>query len=123
MLTRESAKGEIFDKLDSLKMKKGCQEKLTSDLGYLHDNGYLVLIDKIYLFGSCSKGKETYKSDIDLGIVTKTPIPRKVKADIRGELTDPTQFGIETNCVFIQSKNLDLNIRLHREIVNGIRLY
>ena len=114
---------DIINNIDNLSLREGFGKKLAIDIRYLYENNYLDLIQSIYLFGSCSKGRETYKSDIDLGIITKKELPRRIKADIRGELSDPSMNGIETNVVFIVNNNLDADVRLHAEILEGIQLY
>ena len=105
----------MFLNLENLKLKKGFKEKLEDDLRYLDNRGYLNYIEEIYLFGSCSKNQETYLSDIDLGIILNTLLTRHITSDIRGEFTDPTKYGIETNAVFVEKGNIDKEVRLYRK--------
>lgn len=53
----------------------------------------------IVLFGSCAKGTIHMNSDVDLLIITQTPIDPLVKSDLCYELDDAVE-GISTDIVF-----------------------
>ena len=105
--------------LNTLPMFNHQKLKLKDDIIFLKDNDYLSHIEKIYLFGSCSTGRATVKSDIDIGIQFKHGIRRDIIADIRSELNDSRKYGVETNVAVLPAKQC----RLRTEILKGVILY
>ena len=94
--------GELEIKLkEKLNMPNPHILKLKSDLAYLESMAYFDKINYIILFGSCSKGTATLRSDIDLCIITNEVLQRHELADIRVTLNDDMQFRVETNAVVL----------------------
>lgn len=59
----------------------------------IHDLLYIVL------FGSCAKGSIGINSDIDLMVITQSPIDRMIKVDLDHELDEEIE-GVSTDIVF-----------------------
>lgn len=75
------------------------QNKIIHDLQYLVNAG-IPGLKKIYLFGSCARGRVRSTSDVDLMILTeKKIIDRTISSDIRWTLDDPID-GVRTDVVF-----------------------
>ena len=100
--------------------------KLKSDLSYLKEATCFDKIKYIILFGSCSKGIATLRSDIDLCVIVDEELNRYDVADIRVTLNDDTEFGVETNVVVVDEKTYVEHystLRLYREIGSGVQIY
>ena len=75
------------------------QNKIDHDLNYLSNAG-IPGLKKIYLFGSCARGKVRSTSDVDLMILTEDRLTdRALAADIRWTL-DEAIDGVRTDVVF-----------------------
>lgn len=111
---------------EKLNMPKVHIQKLKQDLDYLESRTYFDKINYIILFGSCSKGIATLRSDIDLCVITEEVLGRYDIADMRITLNDDTQFRVETNVVVLDEKTYREEYnkqRLYREIGAGVQIY
>ena len=79
--------------------------KIEHDLQYILDAG-IPGLEKVFLFGSCSRGKVRSTSDVDLLILTREQIQdRMLAADIRWTLDEPIE-GIRTDVVYMNKDSI-----------------
>ncbi len=74
------------------------QEKLNIDIDTILKSA-VPDISKIILFGSCSRGNIKITSDLDLLVLTKSPVNRSVRGELRAACDD-SHRKVTTDLVF-----------------------
>ena len=79
--------------------------KIEHGLQYIIDAG-IPDLNKVFLFGSCARGKVHSTSDVDLLILTREKMQdRMLAADIRWTLDEPLE-GIRTDVVYMNEDSI-----------------
>lgn len=83
----------------------------------LHDSVFSKYVDEIYLYGSCARGEQKYRSDVDLlvKVLPETPprIMRKMRVEtVADDISLPeVELKFTTGVDFSTSRQFDENIR------------
>ncbi len=99
------------------------QHKLSSDLSYLLKYN-INSLEQIILFGSCARGEMRLTSDLDLLIITSTPLSRMEKGEIHSVLEEPID-EVHTDIVFYTHEQFQSSNRLIVQQIKkeGVLLY
>ncbi len=74
--------------------------------------------ERIYLFGSYAKGEMTKRSDIDLIIVKRSNLPRKIRGrDMDAVLAD---FAIDFDLLFVTPEELEVERNKSRTLLKTV---
>lgn len=82
---------ELEELESKLKLPDKFKESILHAVNYILSN-YYKDVDKIVLFGSCSRNSPKITSDIDIMIMSKDILDRETELDIRYELLDHPKY-------------------------------
>lgn len=88
----------LEDKLEKMNLGPNYRRVIINNLKYILDYGLEDLV-LVALFGSCAKGSHKLGSDVDMLIITESQIDRRIRADIRGDISY-SDIGIDSDIVF-----------------------
>ncbi|MFU0826429.1 MAG: hypothetical protein ACFWTJ_02670 [Lachnoclostridium sp.] len=81
------------------------QEKLNMDIRTILNSG-VPDITNIILFGSCARGEVKITSDLDLLVLTKKPVDRALRGELRASCDEPYR-NVTTDLVFYTEEDFN----------------
>lgn len=114
---------DTLNRIKDLQLPSRFEQKLIADLHYLFDYN-IPELEAIILFGSCARNKIRLTSDIDLLVITTTPLSRITRGEIASDLEDAFD-AVKTDVIFYTREQYDYSSRIFTEQVKteGICLY
>ena len=102
-----------------MRLEHESEEKLKKDIVRIIGSHVPLNGHRVFFFGSRVAGTNSERSDIDVGIEGKEPIPWRVMADIEDDIENlPTLYKIEVvDFVRTAKKFREVALR-HREIIS-----
>ncbi len=128
LLVVNIARGEIMNsdmltKIKNLQLPHRFEHKLITDIEFLLSSD-IPSLESIILFGSCARNELRITSDIDLLIITTTPLERAVRGELASILEEDID-NVHTDGIFYTREQYINSTRIFTSQIKkeGIVLY
>lgn len=114
---------DLLAKINDLHLPYRFEAKLTTSIEYLLSSD-IPELETIILFGSCARNQIRVTSDIDLLVITTSPVERMMRGEISSVLEEELD-GVHADVIFYTREQYDNSTRLFTIQVktDGIILY